>query len=123
MSNIVRVPVQMLAFQQAAENGDVVVREVEIPADDMLGDVQDRLEAVFVWGQNERQNVDGTCSVSTGDVVELPDEGRWLITAIGFRELTDEQFARYVAMDRAARPFCDLVTSVCYAARAAQPPA
>ena len=47
-----------------------IVRNVEVPDEELIGTRADRLERIFHWGQNIHQNVEGRCSVSVGDIVE-----------------------------------------------------
>lgn len=47
-----------------------IVRNVEVPDEELIGNGADRLERIFHWGQNIHQNVVGRCSVSVGDIVE-----------------------------------------------------
>lgn len=83
-----KVNVHMLAFGKPGE-----IREVDIP-DDEPGDVR---ELVYKYGQNNYQSRPHP-SVSVGDVIEY--NGFWLVKPTGFKEMTADEFDKYVAMDR-----------------------
>lgn len=77
--------VHMLAF-----NDKGTIREVDIPDGD-YDSKDDILDAVFKYGQNDFQPQKIT-SVSVGDVVKYTGEF-WLVAAVGFKQLTAEEFA------------------------------
>jgi hypothetical protein len=94
------IPVRMLCYT----HGDTTVRPVEIP-DDVEVTRENVLDRVFFYGQNDfaegpnaeklKQTI---CSVSVGDVVELPDAfggGNYIVAPFGFVKLTDEQYEAY----------------------------
>jgi hypothetical protein len=100
--NMVTVPVRMLAFHDAN-----TVRNVNIPEEptdpplDLYGRPSQLLNMTFYFGQNDfacgpdadvtRQTI---CSVSVGDVVELPT-GNFLIVRSGFYLLDDSEYDTY----------------------------
>lgn len=98
------IPVRMLAFHDKD-----TVRPVFIPDDKWhsLGRSgrtgREGLEAVYYYGQNnfiEGPDADTirrtTCSVSVGDVIELPNQGgNFLVVAMGFYRLGDEEYEAY----------------------------
>lgn len=93
--------VELLAFGKPGE-----VREVEVfkatkmpPLDTTLIDAM--LNEVFLRGQNEEDPQDHP-SVSAGDVIHI-GEDRWLIMAVGFKKLTQEDYAFYKSLDQPLR--------------------
>lgn len=51
--------------------------------------IADTLEAIFMNGQNDFQPVEGMCSVSVGDIIELcPLQDYYRVDAVGFTRLT-----------------------------------
>lgn len=95
------VNVRMLAFQPEEK-----VRPVDVP--DMELTDADLLDAVFCHGQNafcnDRAITSTTCSVSMGDVIELPDNaGNYLILTRGFHKLLEEEYEAYKATPRRDR--------------------
>lgn len=93
------INVHMLAFHETSEQKVRPVKIIHGPT--MTND--DILNAVWRNGQNEVQNVPRTCSVSIGDVVELPDKSLHRIATEGFRPMTAEQFEKYKALPRFER--------------------
>jgi hypothetical protein len=63
--------------------GSQFVRPVEVPAEELTGDVDRDLDVIFRYGQNDFQPVRGCCSVSVGDVIEY--EGLHEVAAVGFK--------------------------------------
>lgn len=99
------VKVHMLAFHDYTADYKVI-REVKVPDNHWEGcegitDAQ--LEVVFHYGQNDFQPVPACCSVSMGDVIELPDERLFRVAAMGCVPITREDFAAYVDTPRSER--------------------
>jgi hypothetical protein len=71
--------VEMNAF------ADGKIREVRVPGEEMLkaGSVDDVLELVFHFGQNDFQPVQGLPSVSVGDVIRYKNK-RYEVDCFGF---------------------------------------
>lgn len=71
------------------------VREIDVPDAELVGTVEEKLERVFRWGQNDFQP--RPCpSLSVGDVVCL--DGRdFLVRSFGWRELTESELLRHAA--------------------------
>jgi len=59
------------------------------------------LEAAFYWGQNDHQAKEQP-SVSVGDIALLWGK-RYLCSTFGWKELSDEAYAAYIAADRQVR--------------------
>ncbi len=90
--------VEMLAFGKPGE-----VREVEIPDEEFVGGTLEKLGKAFYYGQNDFQPKQHP-SVSVGDVVQL-DGGKYLVCMVGFRKLTDGEYAEFLALERRDRSF------------------
>lgn len=73
------IEVEMLAF------GNGEIREVEVPDGEVTSDVDQMLELVFHYGQNDFQPKNHP-SVSVGDVVRLNNE-RYAVAGLGFRKV------------------------------------
>lgn len=83
-----------------------VVRNVETPDIQVGGSVEDQtnkiLSTAYHYGQNEIQNVPGRCSVSVGDIIELPTPpsgGQWRprtyrVDSVGFSSITQDEVDR-----------------------------
>ena len=95
--------VEMLAFEDA--RGSAGFREVEVPDTEATAareeGVDALLERIFYWGQNDFQPK-AFPSVSVGDVVYLTTVGGgtryFLVSGVGFTELTAESYQRYKEM-------------------------
>jgi len=89
------IPVHMLAFYE--ENG--IVRDVEIPEDQSNGiydgKVDQILELVFKYGQNDFQPKD-CYSVSVGDVAQVGFE-YFICMPIGWKQLSRDEFKKLKA--------------------------
>ncbi len=89
------IPVHMFAFMA---NRDTI-REVAIPVYGELLEMIDRdkealnevLENVFKYGQNDFQEQDDKPSVSVGDVIQLKDR-YFMVRGVGFKEISKEVF-------------------------------
>lgn len=91
--------VKMLAFGEPGEE-----RIVDVPLLEVDGKpIEDQLERVFYWGQNDFQPQQHP-SVSVGDVVVVGDE-YWRVASTGFQQLTQEQFDAYLQVERRDRHF------------------
>jgi hypothetical protein len=93
------VNVRMLANH----DGNSVVRPVKVGYTD--GSL---LDGVFYYGQNEfcdDENVTSKfCSVSVGDVIELPYDGdNYIVLPCGFYKLTDNEYDTYMNLPREDR--------------------
>jgi hypothetical protein len=98
------INVRMLAFHDAD-----TIRKVEIP-DDVAKKCNSNdklLENAFYFGQNEfchdRLITSTTCSVSVGDVIELPDSTHHLVLPFGFLEIPDKAMEHYIRLARQER--------------------
>ena len=88
--------VHLLAFA----DGDI--REVNVPDEEAAATLMGALESIFYYGQNDFQPVAGKPSVSMGDVAVV--EGRYfLCKAVGWTEMTAEEFQSYVGTPRRER--------------------
>ncbi len=100
--------VEMLAFEDA--RGTAGFREVDVPDEEFSSiaskSVNELLERIFYWGQNDFQPKPFP-SVSVGDVVHLTTVGGhtryFLVSGVGFTELTAESYQKYKAMDPSDR--------------------
>ena len=90
----------MLAFHDSRP-GHVITRDVEVH-DELRGQTELLLEEAFQHGQNEFQPVPGVCSVSVGDVA-LHAGRYWLVTAMGFTEISREQYEQLLCAPRRER--------------------
>jgi hypothetical protein len=89
-------PVRMLAF-----HGPHTVRQVDIPSKYVeCMDQNDLLDWIYKYGQNDFQQIPNICSVSVGDVIELPNGENYMITSVGFRKLKKKDYEKYKVMDR-----------------------
>jgi hypothetical protein len=79
------IEVEMLAFGNPGE-----VRPVEIPNQDVSLPVNELLEVVFYWGQNDFQPQQHP-SVSAGDVVRIGDD-RYLCRGVGWKKLEQAEY-------------------------------
>jgi hypothetical protein len=94
-------PVRMMAF-----HGSDVVRSVDLPINSIEAMPQDDLlDLIYKYGQNDFQPVEKICSVSVGDVIELPNGENHLVVSFGFRRLDKKEYDEYRTMDRDARWF------------------
>jgi hypothetical protein len=98
----ITIKVHMLANQP-----EYAVREVVIDSKYADSRYLTLLEAVFVHGQNDFQNVPGVCSVSIGDIIELDASlgyGKYhLVAPLGFSYVSDKEFRTYLAADQSNR--------------------
>jgi hypothetical protein len=89
------------AHLYAFGNGEV--RPINVPDKEWVGTIEEKLERVFYWGQNDFQPLKFP-SLSVGDVVKV--EGRnFLVKTCGFGELTEGELAKWVATPRRERSF------------------
>jgi len=97
--------VHMLAF-----GSDNEVREVDVPDAVVLRE-RDSLESllglVYYYGQNDTQPQDH-CSVSIGDVIEMPDGKYYRVDSTGFSRLAPDVLQTYKNTPRRDR---DLVAT------------
>ena len=84
--------VEMLAFGDKDE-----IREVTLPEGEAT------LELIYMHGQNEVQPLYHP-SVSMGDVIQFEGQ-KWIVAAVGFKALSDEQYTAYVATERRDRGY------------------
>lgn len=84
--------------------GEAVIREVNVPDEELTENVGLNLELIFKYGQNDFQNVPGRCSVSVGDVIEYNDE-LIVVCGIGFKKLLPQEYANLIAIPRRERYF------------------
>lgn len=91
--------VEMLAF------GDGQIREVGV-LHPTLDDRENLLDQIYYFGQNDFQPK--RCpSVSVGDIIHLDNE-KHIVASLGFRKLSDEEYAEYKASPRRDRLFSKL---------------
>lgn len=67
---------------------DGAIRVVEVPDAELTGRIEDDLEKIFYYGQNDFQSVPERCSVSAGDVVRYHGT-RYLVDTCGFKKLNN----------------------------------
>jgi len=68
------------------QNG--AIRVVEVPDSELTGRIEDDLERIFYYGQNDFQPLPDRVSVSAGDVVRYHGT-RYLVDTIGFKKLNN----------------------------------
>ena len=76
------IEVEMLAFGKPGE-----IRNVQLPDQDASLPVEELLESVFYWGQNDFQSLPHP-SVTAGDVVRIGSD-RYLCCGVGWQKLTE----------------------------------
>jgi hypothetical protein len=64
------------------------IRVVEVPDSELTGRIEDDLEKIFRYGQNDFQPLPDRVSVSAGDVVRYHGT-RYLVDTIGFKKLNN----------------------------------
>ena len=82
--------VEMWAF-----GGKGKIREVEVPFNELTGEVEEDLELVFKYGQNDFQPVEGCRSVSADDVIQIKVDAEiqlWKVGFCGFVNLENHVF-------------------------------
>jgi hypothetical protein len=79
------------------------IRTVHIPDDELTGATEHDLELIFRYGQNDFQP-QNCYSVSVGDVVELGDQ-LYMVKAMGYKLITQEEYDEYLALDERKRWF------------------
>lgn len=84
--------VEMLAF------GDGEIREVDVPNDRLTNDVNQDLEMIFHFGQNDFQNKPHP-SVSAGDVIHYKNN-KYVVAGIGFKQISDTEYGEYLNIQR-----------------------
>lgn len=87
--------VEMLAFGNPGE-----IRKVLVPDDKITGTDHD-LESIFYYGQNDFQPQNHP-SVSAGDVVRFGNR-KVVIQMVGFKDLTETEYADYCRLDHMER--------------------
>lgn len=94
-----KINVLMLAFEDPEK-----IRVVEIPDDEVkLGAVAEALAGlVFHYGQNDFQP-QLICSVSVGDVIDLGEQGLWVVVPVGFKQVTLQWLDEYRKLPRCDR--------------------
>lgn len=94
--------VQMFAFQP-----EFCRRPVDVPQETYLNyGIRNLLDQIYHFGQNEIQPVEGICSVSTGDVIEIPMGDTidfYLVQTLGFEKLTQQEYNNYRSLNREDR--------------------
>jgi len=87
----------------------IIIREVNVP-DDHIKETNDEelLDIIYQYGQNDIQNVHGVCSVSVGDVIEIPFAGLYRVSSIGFKQMTPDEFEKYKLIPRRDRTYYGL---------------
>ena len=82
------IQVHMLAFGTSGE-----IRIVNLPDCDLPQPLNEILDLVFHYGQNDFQPKEH-CSVSVGDVIEYNDT-YFRVARMGFKVLSKEEFEKY----------------------------
>jgi hypothetical protein len=77
------------------------MRQVEVPDSVLNGNLENTLECVFHYGQNDHQNQPYP-SVTAGDVVHINNE-TYMIAGVGFKKITENQLNQYRSLDRVDR--------------------
>ena len=103
-----KIKVHMLAFEDKE-----VIRQVKLPGEH-CADMKDNdlLDLVFHYGQNDfaiGPEKNKSCSVSVGDVVELPDGRLFLVMGFGFKQINANQLDYIRKLPMRERQFNDLV--------------
>jgi hypothetical protein len=99
MENTKQFLVELWAF---GSNGQTR-REVDVPV--AMADaatIPNLLDLIFRLGQNDFQ-VKPIRSVSSGDVIFLGDGSRWLVLAVGFKQLDPAAYEAYAKLSDAER--------------------
>lgn len=85
------------------------IRPVYVPAYNQSS-VDTLLDDIFKYGQNDfacgpdaSEIRRSTCSVSVGDVIELPEGDSYLVSPVGFKLLKSSDYDRYKAMNNEDR--------------------
>jgi hypothetical protein len=95
-----QVKVHMLAFEETYK-----VRNVTIPDGVVVND-ETMLDVTFHYGQNDfavGPEKNTTCSLSVVDVIEDENRRLFVVSPCGFKEITIQQFAELLLMDRRDR--------------------
>lgn len=100
-----KIVVEMLAFN--TRNGDKF-RVVELPDHDLapFEDIEDVLNAVFYYGQNDVQPSKDFPSLSIGDVIHYTNDHKaeyYLVVPVGFYKLTEEEYEKHRKLPRLDR--------------------
>ena len=80
--------VELRAFQHG------IHRIVDVPDLLLTGNVDEDLEQIFYFGQNDFQNVPGRCSVSKDDVIQY-NNLRYIVKGVGFQVIVSPPNARF----------------------------
>lgn len=99
--------VRMIAFHDL-ENGQVAIREVDVPDEKLTGELEHDLGLVYHYGQNDFQPVANRCSVSVADVIEYNGE-LYAVAPVGFKKLTNEEYELLLKEDRRDRSWHSLI--------------
>ncbi len=94
------INVHMLAFH------DYEVRPVDVPTHEYEAMKDDDLavaDSVYYYGQNDFQPNDHICSVSMGDVIELPNGNLYMVMPVGFEKISSRQLNTYRNVPREDR--------------------
>ena len=96
LNDRVTIRVRMVAFHQPDQDGNVVIREVQVPLSQwrQCRHQDDELSLVFHNGQNDVQTIEGRSSVSCGDVIELDDK-LFIVAPMSFDEMSESQYKIY----------------------------
>lgn len=82
------VQVEALGFGEKGTFRPVKIDEAK------YSDIDEILDAVFYWGQNDFQPSNEHYSVSVGDVIWL-NGGYWMVKGIGFKKLDEAEYIGY----------------------------
>ncbi len=88
------INVEMWAFQ------DGILREVDVPDEELTGCIEKDLELVFRYGQNEIQPQNKMCGVSVGDIIVMPveeDLEYWKVEPVGFVKVARKEAIELVS--------------------------
>jgi hypothetical protein len=82
--------VEMLAF------GKGEIRPVDVPEDQVSNILENDLEIIFRYGQNDFQNLPFP-SVSAGDIIHYKEQ-KYLVAGIGFKKMSEAEYQNYLTM-------------------------
>lgn len=93
--------VEMLAF------GKGELRPVNVPEDQINGILEDDLEMIFRYGQNDFQNLPFP-SVSAGDIIHYKDQ-KYLVVGVGFKKMEEAEYQNYLTLAQRERSWLAFV--------------
>ena len=78
-------------------------REVEVPSEELTGEIAHDLELIFRYGQNDFQP-QNCYSVSVGDVIEYHDQ-LYMVKAMGHKAISLLEYEEFIDLDERKRWF------------------